>query len=82
MNVFAERFVRSIRNEAFDWFVLFNEWQIRTIFKEYIDYYNKERSHQGIDQQVPEGYEPQKEGDIVSKPILSGICHSYERKAS
>ncbi len=82
MNAFAERFVRSIRNEAFDWFVLFNESQIRNIFKEYIDYYNRQRPHQGIEQQVPDGYEAQKEGKIVPKPILSGLCHHYERKVS
>ncbi len=81
MNAFAERFVGSIRREAFDWFILFSERQIRNILKEYINYYNKQRPHQGLDQEIPEGYDPSTEGEVISKPILSGLYHHYERAA-
>ncbi|GMT50379.1 MAG: hypothetical protein IEMM0008_1918 [bacterium] len=74
MNAFAERFIGSIRREAF-------ERQIRHILKEYITYYNKQRPHQGLDQGIPEGYDPPKEGEVIAKPILSGLYHHYERAA-
>ena len=82
MNAYAERFIGSIRREAFDWFVLFNEKQIRNILKEYVNYYNSLRPHQGIDQNIPAGYEPNTNGDIVSKPVLSGLINHYYRKAA
>ena len=44
------------------------------VLSEYIDYYNTMRPHQGIMQDVPKGYIPQKEqGRIVRKPVLSGL---------
>lgn len=83
MNPIAERFIKSIRNEAFDCFILFNEKQIRRILKKYIyGYYNRFRPHQGIDQNIPDGYEPQSTGKIVSMPVLSGLHRHYYRKAA
>ena len=79
MNAFADRFIGSVRKEAFDWFILFNEIQIRNILIEYIGYYNEKRPHQGIAQKVPGGYTPQKQGNIITYPILSGLHHHYER---
>jgi len=82
MNAFAERFIGSVRREAFDWFILFNEAQIRNILAEYIGYYNEKRPHQGIAQKVPKGYTPQKQGKVITHPILSGLHHHYERLAA
>jgi len=79
MNAFAERFIGSVRREAFNWFILFNEIQIRNILAEYIRYHNEKRPHQGIAQKVPKGYTPQKQGRVISYPILSGLHHHYER---
>jgi phosphoenolpyruvate-protein kinase (PTS system EI component) len=33
----------------------------------------------GIAQKVPKGYIPQKQGNIITYPILSGLHHHYER---
>jgi len=79
MNAFAERFIGSARREAFNWFILFNGAQIRNILVEYVGYYNDKRPHQGIAQKVPKGYAPQKQGNIITYPILSGLHHHYER---
>jgi hypothetical protein len=78
MNAFAERFIGSVRREAFDWFILFNETQIRNILVEYIGYYNEKRPHQGIAQKAPNGYTPQKQGNIITYPILPGLHHHYK----
>jgi len=82
MNAIAERFVGSARRDALDYFLLFNEKQIRNILKDYIYYYNDLRPHQGIDQQVPKGYSPQEKGDIRKKNILGGLHHHYFRDAA
>jgi putative transposase len=89
MNAFAERFVGSIRREAFDNFIIFNEQQIRKILIEYIDYYNSLRPHQGIECRIPQGTLPPDDpllplkcSSIRSKPILGGLHHHYFRKAA
>jgi transposase InsO family protein len=46
MNACAERFVRSLRQECLDHFVIFTENQLRNVLKSYIDYYNNYRSRQ------------------------------------
>ena len=82
MNAFAERFVGSLRREALYSFIIVNYKQLYSIVHEYIDYYNSLRPHQGIDQNIPKGYDPQLSGNIVSKPVLSGLWHHYFRKAA
>jgi transposase InsO family protein len=82
MSAIAERFVGSVRKEALDWFIIFSERQLNNILKEYIRYYNHFRPHQGIDQQVPCGYEQQVEGEVVSRPFLSGLHRHYYRKTA
>jgi len=68
--------------EALDYFLLLNKKQINGILKDYINYYNTMRPHQGIDQNIPKKYIPQKEGKIIKMPILSGLHHHYFRKAA
>ncbi len=82
MNAYAERFVRSVRKEALDWFIIFSRKQLENILKEYISYYNSKRPHQGINQCVPLGYTPQTTGKIIAEPILSGLVYHYKRKAA
>ena len=82
MNALAERFIGSIRREALGYFILINEKQIMNILKEYIDYYNSKRPHQGIDQQVPLGYKPRFHGRVFKIPILGGLSHHYMRRVA
>jgi transposase InsO family protein len=82
MNSVAERFVKSARREALDFFLLISEKQILGILTEYIEYYNALRPHQGIDQNIPQGYKPQSEGEVRKNPILGGLYYHYERRAA
>jgi transposase InsO family protein len=78
MNAFAERFVRSIRQECLDWFIIFSEKQLRNIIKQYMEYFNKFRPHQGLGS-IPEGKPPDKTGKIQKQPILWGLHNTYNR---
>jgi transposase InsO family protein len=72
-----------------DW--LFRQWYVfvvmklktRRIVTEYMEYFNEERPHQGIDQRIPDYYEAPKSkptsGHVTSKSILGGLHHSYSR---
>ncbi|MBN1575503.1 MAG: transposase [Chitinispirillaceae bacterium] len=79
---YAERFIRSVREETLDWFVIFTETQLRRILSSYISYFNTLRPHQGINQNIPSGYSPQIEGPIRASPVLNGFrCHFYRKPA-
>src|SRR5260221_5756609 len=49
----AERWVRSVRAECLDQLLLVNETHLRRVLREYIDYYDTARPHQGLAQQTP-----------------------------
>ena len=51
VNAVAERFVRSVRRECLDWFIIVGERQLRKLLEEYVYYYNEQRPHQGIGQE-------------------------------
>jgi hypothetical protein len=71
-----------VRREALDHFLIINRNQLKVVLTEYIGYYNTQRPHQGLEQHVPQNYSPQKEGEILKRPILSGLHNHYFRKAA
>lgn len=82
-NGLCERFFRSLRQECLDHFLILNEGHLTRILKEYVKYYNTQRPHQGIKQQlliVP--VQPLPAGEkIISFPVLNGLHHIYQRTA-
>jgi putative transposase len=47
LNAFAERFVRSVKEEALSRLILFGERSLRHVLTEYLTHYHEERPHQG-----------------------------------
>ncbi len=47
-NAFAERFVRSIREECLDRLILFGERRLLRVLDEFVAHYHGERNHQGL----------------------------------
>ncbi|MDC7219532.1 MAG: integrase core domain-containing protein [Spirochaetales bacterium] len=81
MNAFAERFIRSIRTECLDWFIILNGKHLRVLLKKYMHYYNNFRPHQGIGR-IPCGKPPDCKGKIKKQSFLFGLHHHYYRSAS
>ena len=82
-NAICERLIRSIRQECLDHFLILNERHLSKTLKNYIDYYNTHRPHQGIGQLTPvkAGAKVETGGKVVAFPILGGLHHYYERAA-
>ncbi len=84
-NALCERFLGSVRRECLDHLLIMSEAQLYRLVKEYVIFFNGARPHQGIDQNIPErrglSGEVQREGKIISLPILSGLHHDYRRVA-
>jgi putative transposase len=51
-NPYAERFAKTVRTECLDHFVIFGEWHLRHLLKEFMGHYLTERYHQGIGSQI------------------------------
>ena len=51
-NAFAERFVRSVKEECLGRLILFSEHSLRHAVKEYMIHYHTERNHQGMNNQL------------------------------
>ena len=46
-NAFAERWVRSVKEECLSKVILFGERSLRRALSEYVEHYHAERNHQG-----------------------------------
>jgi putative transposase len=77
-NAFAERWVRTVRQECLDHLLIANERHLKHVLTEYISFYNVRRPHQGIEQRTPIPYAKVEHKTCVkSRPILGGILHDY-----
>ena len=80
-NAFAERWVRSVREECLDPLLILNESHLRRVLKEYGEYYNHARPHQGIDQRFPvSGPVRSINGPVRRLDVLGGVIHDYYRQ--
>jgi putative transposase len=80
-NSFSERWVRSVREECLDHILIINQNHLRRVWKEYVNYYNHHRPHQGIDQQFPiSSPRNNRNGSVRRRNILGGIIHDYYRQ--
>ena len=80
-NAFAERWVRTVREECLDHVLILNETHLRNVLREYVeDYYNSARPHQGIGQGIPwPRGQPVGSGAVQKRKVLGGIINDYYR---
>jgi putative transposase len=52
-NAYAERWIRSVREECLDKVLIINQAHLRRVMREYVAFFNTARPHQGINQQIP-----------------------------
>lgn len=80
-NTFAERWIRTVREECLDHILIINAAHLRKVLLEYTNtYYNSARPHQGINQQSPLPWgQPSTSGTIHKQKILGGIINDYYR---
>ena len=83
-NSIAERWIRSIRNESLDHILIFNEAHLMSVVREYTDYYNERRSHQGLDQHIPMMSIPSSDnkGPVRCRNVLGGVIRDHYRQAA
>ena len=83
-NPYVERVIGSIRRDCLDHTIIFHERHLRRVLKEYIRYYNENRTHLGLEKDCPEprSVESPALGPIHSEPLVGGLHHRYFRQAA
>jgi hypothetical protein len=82
-SAFAERWIRSVRAEVLDRLLILSEAQLRWVPKEYVDYYNRARPQQGIEQRCPIPIErAHKEGVVKCRDVSGGSIRDYYCEAA
>jgi transposase InsO family protein len=85
-NAYAERFVRTIRTECLDHFVIFGERHLRHLVHQFVEHYNTERFHQGIGGQLITGAYASNDNEVGAmvhrRSRLGGLLNFYHRRAA
>jgi transposase InsO family protein len=81
-NAYAERFVRSIKEECLDRLVVLGEAHLRRTLVAFTEHYHRDRNHQGLQDRLitPEPAGPP-HGAIRCRPRLGGLLRYYYRAA-
>ena len=81
-NAYAERFVRSIKEECLDRIIPLGECHFRRAVAEFVAHYHRERNHQGSGNTLIVGGTPSgTAGRVYRRPRLGGLLNYYERAA-
>ena len=85
-NPYAERFVKTIKYECLNSFVIFGERHLRHLIKEFVEHYMTERFHQGIGGQLIRNVGPTNDngadGKVACRSRLGGLLNYYHREAA
>ena len=86
-NAFAERWVRTVRDECLDWLLIVGRRQLQRVLDTYVDHYNRERPHRALGLVAPD---PPREvaplsngapAQVCRRDRLGGLLHEYELAA-
>ncbi len=83
-NAYAERFVRSIKEECLSRMTFFGEKSLRRAITEYAVHYHSERNHQGLGNEriEPEPKPHRVTGSIRCRSRLGGLLRFYHRQVA
>lgn len=83
-NPFAERMIRTLRQDCLDHIVFLGESHLRIILKKYLSYYHRARTHLALEKYAPEPRQIQalEHGHVIEIPEVGSLHHRYERRAA
>jgi transposase InsO family protein len=82
-NAYAERFVRSVKEECLDRIVPVGEGHLRRTLQEFAVHYHRERNHQGLGNELihcPTAQRPM--GPVRRRQRVGGVLGYYYRSAA
>ena len=80
-NAYAERFVRSLKEECLDRIIPLGEGHFRRAVAEFVAHYHRERNHQGLENALIDGAPTTGAGPVRRQSRLGGVLNFYKRAA-
>jgi transposase InsO family protein len=86
-NAFAERWVRTVRNECLDRIFILGRRHLEAVLRVYTNHYNEHRPHRALQLAPPDGSHATDERDtrataaLRRDDLLGGLIHEYQRAA-
>jgi putative transposase len=88
-NAYAERWVRTVRQECLDWILIWGRRHLERVLDEYVRHYNDERPHRSLALRPPRGIEVRAGPGAVTaaasvgrRDRLGGLVHEYYQVAA
>ena len=73
--------MRTARTECLDWLLIRSERHLKMALDEFVEHYNNERPHRGIDLEVPVAYSTfgkfSSVDEVQPADRLCGLVHEY-----
>ena len=85
LNSYAERWVRSVKEECLAKLILVGESSLRRALQQYLLHYHEERNHQGKENRILFPFQTEarrEEGAVRCRERLGGLLKYYEREAA
>jgi transposase InsO family protein len=84
LNAYAERFVRSIKDECLGRMIFLGRASLRRAISEFVAHYHTERNHQGLENRLirAQPQEAASHGPNYRRPRLGGMLNYYYRAAT
>jgi transposase InsO family protein len=85
-NAYAERFVRTVRQECLDHVLIYGRRHLERVLQAYVAHYDVERPHRVLSLAVPaDNRTPQvrrtARTPVERRDVLGGLIHEYRRAA-
>jgi putative transposase len=88
-NAYAERWVRTVRQECLDWLLIWGRRHLEGVLDEYVRHYNDERPHRSLDLRPPTVTSAESASHVVAvatavrrRDCLGGLVHEYYEAAA
>lgn len=85
-NAFAERWVRTVREECLDLVLVFGRRHLQAVLREYVAHYIAQRPHRSLGLLTPEAPREARaspaSSDVRRRDVLGGVIHEYYRSAA
>jgi putative transposase len=84
-NAYAERWVRTVRDECLDWLLITNRRHLERVLRIYVEHYNRQRPHRALQLHPPvSSTAVPRSGTTLGvrrRDVLGGLIHEYEPAA-